>query len=61
MLPMSVIDLLFGWNNWVGKHSLDTCSSLMLDVDIVEGTKLSRFRQCRKFGDSIKILCYIFV
>ena len=24
MLPKSVIDLLFGWSNWIGKHSLDT-------------------------------------
>ena len=32
MLPKSVIDLLFGWSNWVGKHSLDTWNLVPLCV-----------------------------
>ena len=40
-----VIDLLFGWKNWVGKHSLDVWNMVPFifefDADIMDGMKFS--------------------
>ena len=40
-----VVDLLFGWRNWVGKHSLDVWNMFPFifefDVDTMDGMKFS--------------------
>ena len=39
VFPEKVIKLLFGWRNWMGKHSLNILESgfLVFDVDYLEG------------------------
>ncbi len=42
MLVGRVIDHLFGWRNWFGKHDLSLeLSSLVPDVDSLDGTQAS--------------------
>ena len=48
MLPKSVIDLLFGWSNWIGKHSLDTWNLVPLCVM----QTLWKKGNCRTFDNS---------
>ena len=50
-----VLDLMGGWRNWVGKHSLDVWNFffLVFDVDYIKGTKSAHFRRCGKHRELI--------